>query len=187
MHRESGKHLMDGIPKKEKGKQSRLTRQEKVLLAVVIVLAVALVVVVACQSLFVRPNLGNRPDTEQEQIDYGEGTAPRAEGERKSEDYYTVLILGRDTGGGGNTDTMLLASYDVTNQKATVMSIPRISNASTLFIIITVKERRAFSTSIRRLPSWWALSRTTRWWWNGMPWARSWTPWAACTLMCRGI
>ena len=89
MHRESGKHLMDGIPKKEKGKQSRLTRQEKVLLAVVIVLAVALVVVVACQSLFVRPNLGNRPDTEQEQIDYGEGTAPRAEGERKSEDYYT--------------------------------------------------------------------------------------------------
>lgn len=125
MHRESGKHLMDGIPKKEKGKQSRLTRQEKVLLAVVIVLAVALVVVVACQSLFVRPNLGNRPDTEQEQIDYGEGTAPRAEGERKSEDYYTVLILGRDTGGGGNTDTMLLASYDVTNQKATVMSIPR--------------------------------------------------------------
>ena len=125
MHRESGKHLMDGIPKKEKGKQSRLTRQEKVLLAVVIVLAVALVVVVACQSLFVRPNLGNRPDTEQEQIDYGEGTAPRADGERKSEDFYTVLILGRDTGGGGNTDTMLLASYDVTNQKATVMSIPR--------------------------------------------------------------
>ena len=36
-----------------------------------------------------------------------------------------MLILGRDTGGGGNTDTMLLASYDVTNQKATVMSIPR--------------------------------------------------------------
>ena len=34
-------------------------------------------------------------------------------------------MLGRDTGGGGNTDTMLLASYDVTNQKATVMSIPR--------------------------------------------------------------
>ena len=50
---------------------------------------------------------------------------PKAGGERKSKDFYTVLILGRDTGGGGNTDTMLLASYDVTNQKATVMSIPR--------------------------------------------------------------
>ena len=39
---------------------------------------------------------------------------------------YTFLLVGRDTGGGGNTDTMLLASYDVTNQKATVMSIPGI-------------------------------------------------------------
>ena len=58
-------------------------------------------------------------------IDYGDGICPRVGGERKSEDWYTVLILGRDTGGGGNTDTMLLASYDVTGQKATVMSIPR--------------------------------------------------------------
>ena len=129
MQRETGKRLAGGTPQKEKrpGKQSRLTRNQKMMLAVDIVLAVALGVVVACQCLFVRPNLGNKPgkDSDQEQIDYGEGTAPRAEGERKSEDYYTVLILGRDTGGGGNTDTMLLASYDVTNQKAAVMSIPR--------------------------------------------------------------
>ena len=60
-----------------------------------------------------------------EDIDYGEGVRPKAGGERKSKDFYTVLVLGRDTGGGGNTDTMLLASYDVTNQKASVMSIPR--------------------------------------------------------------
>lgn len=129
MQRETGKRLADGTPEKEKKtkKLSRLTRQQKVLIAVNILLAVALVATVACQSLFVRPDLANKPekDAEQEQIDYGEGTAPRAEGERKSEDYYTVLILGRDTGGGGNTDTILLASYDVTNQKATVMSIPR--------------------------------------------------------------
>ncbi|MBQ6986222.1 MAG: LCP family protein [Oscillibacter sp.] len=58
-------------------------------------------------------------------IDYGEGIRPRQDGVRKSEDFYTLLILGRDTGGGGNTDTMLLVSYDVTNQKAHVMSIPR--------------------------------------------------------------
>ena len=115
----------------QKGKRPkktiRLDRQQKMLLAVAIVLAVALVIVVACESLFVRPDLEKKPskDTGQEQIDYGGGTPPRADGERKSEDYYTVLILGRDTGGGGNTDTMLLASYDVTNQKATVMSIPR--------------------------------------------------------------
>ena len=129
MQKETGKRLVGGMPQKGKRpkKTIRLDRQQKMLLAVAIVLAVALVIVVACESLFVRPDLEKKPskDTGQEQIDYGEGTPPRADGERKSEDFYTVLILGRDTGGGGTTDTMLLASYDVTNQKATVMSIPR--------------------------------------------------------------
>ena len=129
MQRETGKRLTGGTPKNEKKpkKPSRLTLQQKVLVVVAVVLAVALVAVVACQSLFVRPDLEKKPSKteEQEQIDYGGGKPPRADGERKSEDFYTVLILGRDTGGGGNTDTMLLASYDVTNQKATVMSIPR--------------------------------------------------------------
>lgn len=122
-------------PKKEKKpkKPGRLTRQQKALVAVAVILAIALAVVAACQSLFVRPDLtekkpsaGNDGGGEAvEEIDYGDGVRPRADGERKSKDFYTVLILGRDTGGGGNTDTMLLASYDVTNQKATVMSIPR--------------------------------------------------------------
>lgn len=114
---------------KKAGKKSRLTRQQKILLEVAVVLALVVVAVAACQSLFVRPDLENKPskteEDEVEEIDYGDGVRPRSDGERKSEDYYTVLILGRDTGGGGNTDTMLLASYDVTNQKATVMSIPR--------------------------------------------------------------
>ena len=34
-------------------------------------------------------------------------------------------MIGRDTGGGGNTDTVLLAAYDVKNQEMNVMSIPR--------------------------------------------------------------
>ena len=117
---------------KKPKKPSRLTRQQKVLLVIAICLAIVLAVVAACQSLFVRPDVENKKsnnkkdeNTQEEAIDYGDGVRPRADGERKSEDYYTVLILGRDTGGGGNTDTMLLASYDVTNQKATVMSIPR--------------------------------------------------------------
>ena len=78
------------------------------------------------------PELPNKGDaqkdpnqTQVDEIDYGDGVRPRADGERKSKDFYTVLVLGRDTGGGGNTDTMLLASYDVTNQKSKVMSIPR--------------------------------------------------------------
>ena len=113
---------------KKPKKPSRFTRQQKLLIAVAVVLALAVIAVAACQSLFVRPDVSSKPTTEDsdtEEIDWGEGSRPRSDGERKSEDYYTVLILGRDTGGGGNTDTMLLASYDVTNQKATVMSIPR--------------------------------------------------------------
>ena len=137
MERETGKHLAGKRkakqPKEKKPKKpSRLTRQQKILIALAAVLAVVVIAVAACQSLFIRPDIGNKdtsvtdPETgETEEIDWGEGTRPRSDGERKSEDYYTVLILGRDTGGGGNTDTMLLASYDVTNQKATVMSIPR--------------------------------------------------------------
>ena len=134
MDRENGKHPAGGTPKKSRPKKpkkpSRLTRQQKLLIAVAVVLAIVLIAVVACQSLFVRPDLPEKnadadSGTQEEEIDWGEGTRPRSDGERKSQDYYTVLILGRDTGGGGNTDTMLLASYDVTNQKATVMSIPR--------------------------------------------------------------
>lgn len=129
MQKKNGKRVADGTQKAQKPKKkSRLTGMQKALLAVVICLALALAAVVAYKSLFVRPDLANKDgktDVEQEGIDYGDGVRPRADGERKSEDFYTVLILGRDTGGGGNTDTMLLASYDVTNQKASVMSIPR--------------------------------------------------------------
>ena len=128
-----GKRLEQKESKQKKAKKpSRLTKGQKWLLAVAIVLAVVLVAVVALDGLFVKPELpgkgnGSNADGTQARdgIDYGDGVQPRVSGERKSQDYYTVLILGRDTGGGGNTDTMLLASYDVTNQKATVMSIPR--------------------------------------------------------------
>lgn len=130
MDRERRRRAAGGAPEKaakRAKKKSRLTRQQKILIAVAAVLAVALVLVLVYQGLFVRPSLSEKnPDNPNaESIDYGDGTRPKGDGERKSKDYYTVLILGRDTGGGGNTDTMLLASYDVTNQKATVMSIPR--------------------------------------------------------------
>ena len=123
-----GKRLEKKEPKQTK-KPGRLTKQQKWLLAAAIVLAAVLLAVVAWKSVFVKPELpgGTKPDGTQTEngIDYGDGVQPRVSGQRKSEDDYTVLILGRDTGGGGNTDTMLLASYDITNQKATVMSIPR--------------------------------------------------------------
>ena len=119
---------------KRVGKKTQLSLSQKILIVVAVLLATALALVLVGQSLFVRPDLEKKKETgknEQgigepmKEIDYGEGNRPKADGERKSEDYYTVLLMGRDTGGGGNTDTMLLASYDVTNQKVTVMSIPR--------------------------------------------------------------
>lgn len=49
---------------------------------------------------------------------------PKVGGDRKSEDIFTILIFGSDVAS-GLTDTMMVATYDVTNQKATVMSLPR--------------------------------------------------------------
>lgn len=117
------------LAKREKHKKhSRLTKGQKVLVVIAVLLAISLIVVVAMKSMFVKPELGgNKPGKEdgQEEIEWGDGVRPKGDGQRKSDDFYTILVLGRDTGGGGNTDTMLLASYDVTNQKAAVMSIPR--------------------------------------------------------------
>ncbi len=133
MEKEHGKRVSGGKTKREPAEKrakrpSRLTRQQKVLVVIAVLLAVALAAVAAVRSLFVEPELPiDKPNsqTDKPAIDYGEGSQPKAAGERKSDQWYTVLILGRDTGGGGNTDTMLLASYNVTDQKATVMSIPR--------------------------------------------------------------
>ena len=111
-------------PEKKKTRR-RLTKQQKLLIVIFLLLAAALALVLAYQGMFVRPELpaaAGEGDTSEISAD---GTAPKASGQRKSDDYYTILLLGRDTGGGGNCDTMMLVSYDVTNQKMTVMSIPR--------------------------------------------------------------
>ncbi len=117
-------------PEKTEGKtkKRRLTGTQRGLIALACVLAAVLSVTLAYRAVFVKPELPQKEDpssSQAEDDDYGDGMRPRSDGTRKSKDYYTVLIMGRDTGGGGNTDTMMLASYDVTNQKLTVMNIPR--------------------------------------------------------------
>lgn len=112
-------------------KKRRLTPRQRTLAVLCGVLAAVLCVVLGFRFLFEEPELptGDDPFGTEDPDGAGDpntdGVMPKTEGRRKSNKYYTILILGRDTGGGGNTDTMLLASYDVTNQKATVMSIPR--------------------------------------------------------------
>ena len=108
-----------------------LTKGQRILVVIVVILSIITGLVFIYKSLFVKPDLTektdelNQQDVSPNKIDWGNGIQPQIDGTRKSDEYYTVLVLGRDTGGGGNTDTMLLASYDVANQKATVMSIPR--------------------------------------------------------------
>lgn len=43
----------------------------------------------------------------------------------RKKQFYTFLLVGQDTFGGGNTDTMMLVAYDVPNQSLNVMSLPR--------------------------------------------------------------
>lgn len=131
MNRDRGKYSNydpyepeEAVRKSGKKHRSRLTRQQKWLVAICVVLTVTLVSVLAYRTMFVRPDLPGE-DVPGLEDTTGDGTAPKVSGERKSDDYYTILLLGRDTGGGGNCDTMMLVSYDVTNQKMTVMSIPR--------------------------------------------------------------
>lgn len=127
-------------------KASKKEKRQRIIMIVMIVLAVIMVIADVLVLLhirwFKRPVLPTPPAP----IQSDSGSVPSAVvpsdepgideppdvitvqplvgGERKSKDYYTVLIFGTDTSS-GLTDTIMVASYDVTNQKATVMSIPR--------------------------------------------------------------
>ena len=52
------------------------------------------------------------------------GDMPTVSGERK-EGVYTFLLVGTDMGD-GNTDTIMVATYDTKNQNVSIMSIPGI-------------------------------------------------------------
>lgn len=106
----------------ERKRRHRLSGKQKALITLCVIMAVALGGVIAYKGLFVRPDL---PSILAPASKSDDGMAPKVSGARKSKDFYTILLLGRDTGGGGNCDTMMLVSYDVTNQKMNVMSIPR--------------------------------------------------------------
>ena len=119
-------------PKRPSGKrEKRRTEAEKkqivrrrILIAAIAVLAVLVALIVAYHALFHRPDPDAKDPGTTESVD-PTGTQPKVSGERKTEDFYTFLVMGRDTGGGGNTDTMMLISYNVTDQKLNVMSLPR--------------------------------------------------------------
>lgn len=116
---------------KQPKKSNRGRKVVLIILILLVVLAVAGVLVY--RSLIVKPELPpvsgehERP-TITVDPETGRETetivVEKVDGARKSEDFYTILVVGTDTSS-SSTDTMMLVSYDVTNQKATVMSIPR--------------------------------------------------------------
>ncbi len=131
----NGKRIDAGRPTQPSGyktgkpKKPPLSGKERALRIAIVVVAILLALVAGALAWWF--TFAKAPDLEQPAQKEGvgeemseEGAPVRLGGDRKK-DFYTFLIIGRDTGGGGNTDTILLAAYDIAGQKLNVMSIPR--------------------------------------------------------------
>lgn len=98
-------------------KQQKTRR--KILLIVLVAIAALMLLGLALHGILVRrPEL---PGAESQ----GEGVHPALLEAGRREDVYTFLLVGRDDGGGGNTDTIMVGCYDVKNGTLDVMSIYR--------------------------------------------------------------
>ncbi len=104
-------------------RRKRRTREQIIkrrIIIISVVTAVLLLLLVAYKLLVQKPEIPGIPTPTP-----GDSSAPDVAAEGRKKDFYTFMVLGRDTGGGGNTDTIMVASYDIPNQKLSVMSIPR--------------------------------------------------------------
>ena len=131
---ESGRIQKAKKPKKPK--PQRTTKQKvlhgvfigvTVLAAIIVVIGIALAIFVQKPAQVTQPSRGSKEPTSTEEQEEGVTNTTRPDGvsSDRKEDFYTFLVVGRDTYGGGNTDTIMLASYDIPNQQLSVMSIPR--------------------------------------------------------------
>lgn len=105
-----------------------LSKGAKIAIIVMAVIAALLIGLFALyKSWAVLPDLPDLPELPSPTIDpiTGEANVAKPVDSSRKENFYTFLVVGRDTGGGGNTDTIMLASYDIPNQKLSVLSIPR--------------------------------------------------------------
>lgn len=121
-------------PKTKKPKKKRTPKQQALFVGYIIVMILAGLIVAV--GIFLAVFIQKPEQVQQTGRPTKEPIGPTASvdptgepvdepsGDRK-EDFYTFLLVGRDTYGGGNTDTMMLCSYDIPNQKVSVMSIPR--------------------------------------------------------------
>lgn len=98
-------------------KQQKTRR--KILLIVLVAIAALMLLGLALHGVLVR-----RPEFPSAESQ-GEGVHPALLEAGRREDVYTFLLVGRDDGGGGNTDTIMVGCYDVKNGTLDVMSIYR--------------------------------------------------------------
>ncbi len=106
--------------RERKRTRRQIIRRRILILAVV---AAALLCLLAAWMLIVRkPALpaATTPDPASQETDPGSYLS----GDRKK-DFFTFLIVGRDSGGGGNTDTIMVVAYDVPNQTVNILNIYR--------------------------------------------------------------
>lgn len=123
--------------KKGKREQKKNRFGSVLLIILSVTVSLALVVVGLWEMLVVAPDVSDKklpspmqdgPDDPPEQEEDPAQTDDPVEEEPVSErrdQVYTFLLLGKDTGGGGNTDTMLLVTYDVPAGALNVLTIPR--------------------------------------------------------------
>ena len=105
-------------PKKKKRSPLRTLYHVIVALSAVIVAAF-----LAFHFFFPKPSVAQETDPEPTGTGGTEQTQTVTHKTRK-DDYYTFLLVGTDKGNGG-ADTIMVASYDVANQKVGMISIPR--------------------------------------------------------------
>jgi LCP family protein required for cell wall assembly len=88
---------------------------------------IPLILIILVVAVFISYKMMVRPPSVGQGILQEDGTTAeptRVQGSGRKQDVYTFLLCGTDDGNGG-TDTIMVAAYDVKNQKMNVMSIPR--------------------------------------------------------------
>ena len=123
------------LPKEKTKKASKIihNKRQKLLRGLYVAVTIVAALIVAgfiVQALFIeRPTLSTQTDRREnnkttDQLEDDDSGLNALSAERK-ENVWTFLVVGLDTGGGGNTDTMMLVTYDIPNQQLNVMSLPR--------------------------------------------------------------
>ena len=112
---------------------SGLDRGQKIryrLFQFLVVLAVlAIAFCLAARAWITLPTVPNLPSgtvtTDEGDMTFDGAELPNVAKSGRKDGVYTFLLVGQDTGGGGNTDTMLLVTFDSVNKEVHGMSLPR--------------------------------------------------------------